>query len=207
MLLLFLLLVGNRPSSCELPLSVIRDENGLGRGELVQNYFLQDYTSDEIVGFLALRRGIVVSIQTVKRIRRGYNVRRARREESTIETVVHAMLQELENSCGSFGGYRQLTQRMRRKYNLKVKRDNVMNYLRIIDPAGVECRKRRHLKRRRYTTPGPNFMWHIDSWYKPSPYGFTFTVRSTVIQGAYYGWRLNRRTKIPKKIVRKNWYI
>ena len=145
----------------------------MGQDELVKNYFLQDYTNaDKIVGFLALSHGMKVSIRTVKRILRGYNLRRARGEESTIETVVHVMPQELENSCGSFLGYRQLTQRLRRKYNLKVKRDNVMKYLRIIDREGVERRKRRRLKRRRYTTPGPNFIWHIDGWDKLAPFGF-----------------------------------
>ena len=153
--------------------AVIRDDNGMGQDELVKNYFLQDYTNaDKIVGFLALSHGMKVSIRTVKRILRGYNLRRARGEESTIETVVHVMPQELENSCGSFLGYRQLTQRLRRKYNLKVKRDNVMKYLRIIDREGVERRKRRRLKRRRYTSPGPNFIWHFDDWDKLAPFGF-----------------------------------
>ena len=46
-----------------------------------------------------------------------------------------------------------------------------MKSLRIIDPEGVECRKRRRLKRRRYITPGPNFLWHIDGWDKLAPFG------------------------------------
>ena len=44
-------------------------------------------------------------------------------------------------------GYRQLTRHLRRKYNLQVTRDHdtVMKFVRIIDPEGVECRKRRRL--------------------------------------------------------------
>ena len=38
----------------------------------------------------------------------------------------YAIQEELENSCGSFMGYRQLTRRLRRKYDLKVRRDTVM---------------------------------------------------------------------------------
>ena len=63
-------------------------------------------------------------------------------------------------------GYRQLTRHSRRKYNVQVTRDTVMKFLCIIDSEGVECRKRRRLKRQRYITPGPNFLWHVDGWDK-----------------------------------------
>lgn len=56
-----------------------------------------------------------------------------------------------------------------------------MKYLRIIDPEGVERRKMRRLKRRRYVTPGPNFLWHIDGWEKLVPFGL-------YIHGAIYGY-------------------
>ena len=48
-----------------------------------------------------------------------------------------------------------------------------MKSLRIIDPEGVEsrCRKRRRLKGRRYGTPGPNFLWHVDEWDRLAPFG------------------------------------
>ena len=35
----------------------------------------------------------------------------------------------------------------------------------------VECRKQRRLRRSRYGTPGPNFLWHIDGWDKLAPFG------------------------------------
>ena len=78
---------------------------------------------------------------------------------------------ELENSCGSFMGYRQLTRRLRRKCDLKVRRDTVMRALSIIDPEGVERPKKCALKTRRYGTPGPNFLQHVDGWDKRSPFG------------------------------------
>ena len=94
-----------------------------------------------------------------------------RNNESPIEHIVFAIVEELENSCGSFLGYRQLTRRLRLKYDLQVRRDTVMKSLRIIDPKGAGCRKRRRLKRRRYVTPGPNFLWHVDEWDKLAPLG------------------------------------
>ena len=63
-------------------------------------------------------------------------------------------------------GYCQLMRHLRRKCNLQVTRDTVMESFRIIDPEGVECRKRPRLKRRTYITPGFNFLWHVDGWDK-----------------------------------------
>ena len=47
-----------------------------------------------------------------------------------------------------------------------------MNILREVDPEGTQTRKARRLRRRRYTSPGPNFSWHTDGYDKLKPYGF-----------------------------------
>ena len=52
-----------------------------------------------------------------------------------------------------------------------MRRDTVMRALSIIDPKGVERRKKRALKRRRHGTPGPNFLWHVDGWDKLPLFG------------------------------------
>ena len=112
-------------------------------------------------------------MRTLKRILQRLGLKRARcDDESPLERIVAAILEELENSCGSFMGYRQLTRRLRRKYNLQVRRDTVIKSLRVIDPEGLERLQRRRLKRRRYVTPGPNFLWHVDGWDKLAPFGF-----------------------------------
>ena len=137
----------------------------MDRDNLIRSYFLQGFTNAEIVGFLALQHGIILSLRTVKRIFKRLRLRRAgRNSESPLEQIVFTIVEELENSCGSFMGYRQLTRRLRQKYNLQVRRDTVIKSLRIIDPEGVERRKKRRLKRRRYITPGTNYLWHVDGW-------------------------------------------
>ena len=115
-------------------------------------------------------------MRTLKRILKRLGLKRAGHNyESLTEHIVGAVLEELENSCGSFMGYRQLTRRLRRKYDLKVRRDTVMRALRIIDPEGVERHKKRALKRRGYYgTPGPNFLWHVDGRDKLSHLVFSF---------------------------------
>lgn len=59
-----------------------------------------------------------------------------------------------------------MIRRLRRKYNLIVRRDTIMKCFRVIDFEGVERRKRRRLKRRRYVTLGFNFIWYVDGWDK-----------------------------------------
>ena len=39
------------------------------------------------------------------------------------------------------------------------------------------CRKQRRLRRRRYGTPGPNFLLHVDGWDKLVPFGTAFLKR------------------------------
>ena len=141
-------------------------------GELaIKSFFLQGFTNVEIVGFLAVRHDIVLSVCTLKRILKRLRLTRVRRtKESPLGQI--AVSEELNISCGSFMGYRQLTRRLRRKCNLQVRRDTLMNSLCVIDPEGVERRKRRSLKRRKYSNPGPNFLWRVDGWHKPAPFGF-----------------------------------
>ena len=147
--------------------------NVLDRDGLVGNYFNLGFTYKEIVGFLALQHGISACTRTVRRILKRLNLTRANNiSEAPLDQVLSAVLEELDNSCGSFLGYRRLTARLREKYQLLVRRDTVMRVLRVVDPEGVDCRRRSRLKRRRYITPGPNYIWHVDGWDKLAPFGF-----------------------------------
>ena len=47
-----------------------------------------------------------------------------------------------------------------------------MIYKRMVDPAGVERRKRHVLKRRIYSSLGPNDCWHVDGYDKLKPFNF-----------------------------------
>ena len=44
--------------------------------------------------------------------------------------------------------------------------------MKAINPEGVERRKRQRFLRRKYVTPGPNFLWHCDGYDKLKPFGF-----------------------------------
>ena len=51
-------------------------------------------------------------------------------------------------------------------------RDDVLNVVREISPAQAQTRKARKLKRRIYTSPGSNAVWHADGYDKLKPFGF-----------------------------------
>lgn len=46
-----------------------------------------------------------------------------------------------------------------------------MRLLKEVDPEGTALRRARRLRRRLYTSPGPNACWHIDGYDKLKPYG------------------------------------
>ena len=48
-----------------------------------------------------------------------------------------------------------------------------MNILKELDPEGVRNRSKKRLRRRIYSVPGPDFLWHIDGHDKLKPYGFS----------------------------------
>jgi len=54
---------------------------------------------------------------------------------------------------------------------LVVKQETVRLWLQIIDPDGVESRKKKRIKRRIYHNKGPNHIWHVDGYDKLKPYG------------------------------------
>lgn len=94
-----------------------------------------------------------------------------KKEESSLEDIAMAIRIELETS-GNCLGYRSLWHRLKLKHKLEVRRDTVMQLLRELDPEGVDCRKRKRMRRRKYKNPGPNFMWHVDGYDKLKPFGF-----------------------------------
>ena len=56
---------------------------------------------------------------------------------------------------------------------IQCRREDVRKMVCDKDPEGVQLRKRRRLRRRKYLSPGPNFVWHIDSQVKLKPYAFS----------------------------------
>ena len=54
-----------------------------------------------------------------------------------------------------------------------MRRENARLALRELDPENVDKRQPRHLRKRKYRNPGPNYVWHIDSHDKRKTYGIS----------------------------------
>ncbi|KAB5587633.1 hypothetical protein CTheo_8928 [Ceratobasidium theobromae] len=58
-----------------------------------------------------------------------------------------------------------------RTMNLRVQKHRVLESLKQVDSLGVQLRKHRAVERRIYTSPRPNYLWHMDGHHKLAPWG------------------------------------
>jgi hypothetical protein len=83
--------------------------------------------------------------------------------KSTIETEIKG-----ENSTA---GYRRMTNILRQKIGLNIKRDTVAYLQQKLDPDGVASRFQGIVTRRTYRSSGPNDVWAFDGHDKLKPFG------------------------------------
>lgn len=125
----------------------------------------------EIRDILLKNHDIVTSVTTVKRRLSSLNLKIKYYKESSLVDIVTAVIEELYSS-GYNLGYRSLWAKLKKDYNLTVKRETVYSILKIADPEGVANRYGNKLRRRVYLSPGPNFLWHLDGYDKLKQFGF-----------------------------------
>lgn len=143
----------------------------LFRFEKIKKYFYKNYCYEAILQKLNKKHNVKISMRTLSRILAQNRFKRKNINESPIEEIVLAIILELEGS-GCNLGYKSMCQRLKKVYKLKVKQKTVMKLLKIIDPEGVEARSRYKLKRRIYSVPGPNYLYHADGYDKLKKFGF-----------------------------------
>ncbi|CAB4033475.1 Hypothetical predicted protein, partial [Paramuricea clavata] len=121
------------------PYLPILENNNFERVDVIERYFHMGLGYSEIVLFLGLLHGYVLSIRQLKRIlqQRGLGKRRNR---SNIEEVYRAIRRELRGS-GSMMGYRQMTRRLLHGHGVVVDKETVRELLKILDPEGVDARR------------------------------------------------------------------
>ena len=122
---------------------------------LVEHYFHLGFENQVIVDFLNNRHAARLSLATLKRRLRDYGLSRRGLDVGDQER------REISGP-GELGGYRAVWHSLRLNHHIHVPRVRVANILRELNPAGTRERRRRRLARRRYTSYGPNFCWHVD---------------------------------------------
>ena len=139
-----------------------------GRETLIALYFNMGLLYKDIVDSLAVYHGIVISLRHVKRILRGLALFR-RKNYSDVGDIVDFIQDQIQKS-GKLNGYRWMYNKVM-LHGLKCKKEEVRAILRVLDTEGTEQRRKRRLLRRTYTSKGPNYIWHFDSYDKLKPYG------------------------------------
>ena len=77
-----------------------------------------------------------------------------RRRNVTEDQLYDITVNELGTSLHTIG-YRQMTENICIKYNINVSKEDVRKAVKIVNPEGVEERKRNSIKRRLYRAKGP----------------------------------------------------
>ena len=164
---------------------------------IIKDYFNLGYDYKEILKSLEQIHGISISLRTLHRTLRRNGLYR-KLHQSSFGEVIQYIAEQLEGS-GSSVGYRQMHQRCI-LHGFRINRRSVLAILRQLEPEGVELRKSHCLRRRKYYSLGPNWVWHVDGYDKLKPYGFS-------IHGAIDGYsrkvmwlRLTQSNKDPKNI-------
>lgn len=145
---------------------------------LIEYYFYRGYTYQSIAKLLDKQHDIQMSERTLKYHLQSYSLRR-RLPTYNLAQVGLCVAEELDGpSCMS--GYRSIWHTLCLD-GLQVPRWVVAGVVRELDPEGCETRRSKRLRRRKYSVPGPNYCWHIDSYDKLKPFGFP-------IHGCIDGW-------------------
>ncbi|PIK52036.1 hypothetical protein BSL78_11049 [Apostichopus japonicus] len=134
----------------------------------IHYYFRLGLTNNEMITALSELDNITLSKRHLKRLMGNEGLFRRKNHSDLLDVAIY-MYNELERS-GKLHGYRWFHHKLRNNgYNID--RETVRNLLKLLDPEGVELRRRRRLRRRNYNGIGPNFVWHIDSYDKLKPFG------------------------------------
>ncbi|CAH0551685.1 unnamed protein product [Brassicogethes aeneus] len=151
------------------------------RDDMVVKYFSLGLQQREIITMLESVHNIIISPRNLKRILKKNNSY-GRRNFSNPNTVAAFIESQLSGS-GQMHGYRWMHLKCI-QHGLVVTQETVRELLKLLDPTGVDIRKRKRLRRRQYVSKGPNYVWHVDSYDKLKPYGIC-------INGAIDGFSRN----------------
>ena len=119
--------------------------------------------------FLATFHGIDLTLRHLHRLLREQKLFR-RYHFKNLNDIIEVIQKEMLGSGENFV-YRTMHQKLRMK-GVVTNRETVCLITKTLDPLEVGLRKWHKLKRRMYTSRGPNFMWHVDGYDKLNSFGF-----------------------------------
>lgn len=140
--------------------------------ELIFMYFAIGFKQKEILYHLAATHHVHISRRNLQNQMREMGLHR-KIYTSNLNEVYNFIADELQKS-GSLHGYRWMHWKCKLA-GLVVSRQIVEMCMIHLDPEGVKLRKKRRLRRRSYTSAGPNFYWHVDGYDKLKRFGIAIS--------------------------------
>ena len=138
--------------------------------QTIKDHFRRGYQYKDILVLLKKNHGVTISIRTLHR-----RLERMGLSRMYLNVSSAALLQDIDSVLLTESyenrGYRNIRQRLMQQ-GKQYSMNNVRLALQVIDPQGVEMRRKHRLKRRKYFSLGPNEIWHIDGNDKLKPFGF-----------------------------------
>ena len=117
------------------------------------------FKNKEICSIINNHHEISLSPRQLKELMRKNGLRRVRNiNDSTLRDLIK--LEMTTSACKL--GYKQLTEIVSVKYDVNLSKESVRLALKVVDPEGVEERKRKTIMRRIYDTEGPGDVYHLD---------------------------------------------
>lgn len=141
------------------------------KSELIKKYFSEGHTYEVILDLLKTHHDVHMSLRSLTYRLNQLGLRK-RGNYSNLHEVQAVIRSELRGP-GQMFGYRTMWQVLKQKYNLTVKRKDVMTLLSEMNPVGSCRRRSRRFVRRVYHSMGPNYIWHVDGYDKLKPYGIS----------------------------------
>ena len=158
-------------------------------------FIWRGYNNNEIIHGLKEDCNITLSEKTLRRrMNDTWGIYR-RSPEVDIQKVEDIIKEEIDEDLKGNVGYRRMTNILRLKYHLTVKRNMVLDLMNKVDPDGVALRKSGKIKRRIAYSAGPDEIWSFDGHdkcicfvpYVVHPMGYTFLDALTLPAVTSYG--------------------
>ena len=143
--------------------------SGLPKESFICSYFWVGFPYNDILQFLLTYHNIELTMRHLHRILRKQKLFRKNKNVSSRE-ILNSVAEELKEP-GLSCRYRFIHQKIRMK-GLSTNRELVRLPLKALDPEGVKNRSLKKFRHRKYTSVGPNYIWHIDGYDKLKPFCF-----------------------------------
>ncbi len=126
------------------------------------------YSYEEIRCLLTVNHNVVVSLRQLKRLLKSYGLFRRKyySDELDLALFIEGQLEE----SGKRLGYKAM-HHMCISQGYACTQETVRLMLHILDPEGVQARKKKRLRRREYRNLGSNYLWHLDGYDKLKQFG------------------------------------